>query len=95
MSNIWIQTEVKEGSYGFNAGQPGPPLIPIKEIKDALDRAMGKGGYDPLMLQYRTPKEFLPCRLGVATLLASMHESKYSRPSRIKASAAAASAAAK
>ena len=73
MSNIWIQTEVKEGSYGFNAGQPGPPLIPIKEIKDALDRAMGKGGYDPLMLQYRTPKEFLPCRLGVATLLASMH----------------------
>lgn len=30
---------------------------------------------DPLMLQYRTPKEFLDCRQSVATLLSEAHVS--------------------
>ena len=30
---------------------------------------------DPLMLQYRTPKEFLDCRQSVATLLSDAHVS--------------------
>jgi hypothetical protein len=43
MSNKWIQTEVKPGSYGFNAGQPNPALIPLEEIRAALDGVMGAG----------------------------------------------------
>ena len=50
MSNRWIQTEVKEGSYGFQAGQPNPELIPLQAITDALNRAVLEGD-DPLMLQ--------------------------------------------
>ena len=50
MSNRWIQTEVKQGTFGFQAGQPNPELIPIKEIAGALTKAVTDGD-DPLMLQ--------------------------------------------
>jgi hypothetical protein len=38
---------------------------------------------DPLMLQYRTPKEFLDCRQSVATLLSEAHVSP-AQPSHAK-----------
>jgi DNA-binding transcriptional MocR family regulator len=55
------------------AGQPGPSLIPLDEIQAALDRVMEPPSGNPLMLQYRTPKEFMDCRQNVATLLSESH----------------------
>ena len=55
------------------AGQPNPALIPLEEIQAALARVAAPPSGNPLMLQYRTPKEFLDCRRSVATLLSEAH----------------------
>ena len=34
--NEYIQTPLKQGTYGFHLGQPGPDLIPLQRIKQAL-----------------------------------------------------------
>ena len=34
--NEYIQTPLKQGTYGFHLGQPGPDLIPLPRIKQAL-----------------------------------------------------------
>lgn len=65
MSNQWIQTEVKRGTYGFQAGQPNPELIPIAEISRALTDAVTAGN-DPLMLQCKCSIVSSEYRLGGA-----------------------------
>ena len=34
--NEYIQTPLKQGTYGFHLGQPGPDLIPLQRINQAL-----------------------------------------------------------
>ena len=69
----YVQTELSDGGYGFNLGMPGPDLIPLQKVRAALNDAIDTGGDDPLVLQYRTPLDFLTFRQNLASLLSAEH----------------------
>lgn len=69
----FVQTELGEGGYGFNLGMPGPDLIPLQQVRGALNDAIDASGRDPLVLQYRTPLDFLEFRQNLAALLSVEH----------------------
>jgi 2-aminoadipate transaminase len=92
-ANEYIQSSLAPGEYGFHLGMPGPELLPLRQVRAALQLALaddgngheddptsegeqGKGGGatttcvgGPLVLQYRTPLDFLSLRTDLAQLL--------------------------
>lgn len=70
--NEFIQTALKAGVYGFHLGQPGPELIPLQRIKQAVNEVITESA-DPLLLQYRQPVDFSSVRENLATMLAEQH----------------------
>ena len=70
--NEFIQTALQAGVYGFHLGQPGPDLIPVQKIKEALNCVIDESA-DPLMLQYRQPVDFLSVRENLAAMLSAQH----------------------
>ena len=70
--NEFVQTALKAGVYGLHLGQPGPDLIPLQRIKEAVNHAIDDSA-DPLMLQYRHPVDFLSVRENLATMLSAQH----------------------
>ena len=68
----YVQTPLAAGQFGFHLGQPGRDLIPLQTIKNAFNSAVPDNS-DPLMLQYRTPVDFLACRESLAEWLTEEH----------------------